>query len=519
MSRNHVPIPKGLSVPPLTRLTRKRLYIPQVDVSLNPFAQERQLTDKVMSIQRKPQMVVDCEVLLAKLDNKPLLPTSVFAPAKDVLTRSRNSLFGTVEGAEYILSQRQSTLKDDSTFADEDGPGIFVPDPNDIFAPPDKTYFPDPFEVATNLVTKPPPMKDTTKPTTFGHRPRSASRHFDPLTMNANRFRKSANHLPQAGLLTASDLHKMLKHGMDVVGMGPSPAEQGKAPLPGSTTTTSSSQSTLKDTNNVTGNVTGTTTVNTTTTTNAATGPLGNNMTGGLSTLDGQSTLGDSIDLMMAPEVTQRTTAMTVMEREAPMGLVQAPQWMGGVYSTGMGKSLFNKTETQLMEKKKRRRKKKKEKKYLNGRPLFSTKIFHPPPQRAFRSQLQEDDFSMRTSKEKLSRFATLSGGNPKMNTCELRQKIDERLKNDSMNRILKRKQEGTCREYSKSGVGSTTPRKRFSHDIAEIEKEVERRMERELRVQQREEEEAEEAEEELEDGGGGEGGERMVGDSQQVPR
>ena len=109
------------------------------------------------------------------------------------------------------------------------------------------------------------------------------------------------------------------------------------------------------------------------------------------------------------------------------------------------------------------------------------------------------------------------------MNTCELRQKIDERLKNDSMNRILKRKQEGTCREYSKSGVGSTTPRKRFSHDIAEIEKEVKRRMERELRLQQREEEEAAEeaaeAEEELEDGGGGEGGERMVGDNQQVPR
>ena len=41
--------------------------------------------------------------------------TSVFAPAKDELTRSRNNLFGTVEGAEYIMSQRASTTEEPAT--------------------------------------------------------------------------------------------------------------------------------------------------------------------------------------------------------------------------------------------------------------------------------------------------------------------------------------------------------------------------------------------------------------------
>ena len=49
--------------------------------------------------------------------------------------------------------------------------------------------------------------------------------------MSANRFGRSAKNLPCAGLLSASDLHRMLKHGQDVVGMGPSPAERGEAPL------------------------------------------------------------------------------------------------------------------------------------------------------------------------------------------------------------------------------------------------------------------------------------------------
>ena len=202
---------------------------------------------------------------------------------------------------------------------------------------------------------------------------------------------------------------------------------------------------------------------------------------------------------MVRPEVTRRTTEMTIMEREAPLGLVQAPGWMGGVYSTGLGKSLFDKTKTFKLELKKKNKKIKKAKRFRNGRPEFSNKIYRPPPQRAFRSQLQEDDFAMMTSKEKLSRFAQYAAGSTKLPTCELRQKIDDELAKDNMQRILKSKRSFT-REYSKGGggVSSTTPRARFSHDITEIEKEIEKRMRRGMY----QEEDEEEVDEEIEDDG-----------------
>jgi len=476
-----ITIPKGLNVPPLTNLTRKRLYIPTVDVSENPFCQDRQISDKVNSITRKPQMVVDLEVALMNKATTSTLPTSVFAPAKDIMVRKRNKLFGTMEGAEYILSQKSHQRTKDGKFDDEDGPGIFVPDPNDVFAPADKTYFPDPFEVASGLTTKPPKLQDTTAPTTFGHRPRSASRHFDPLTMNANRFGRSAKNLPVAGLLSASDLHKMLKHGQDVVGMGPSPADRGEAPLNASVS--SLSPSIGADTGSSM-NVMGASSSSSTMNLNGES-TLGSTLGGGESMLGGGGggggggSGGDSVDLMiMQPSVTQRTTAMTIMEREAPLGLIQAPGWMGGVYSTGLGKSLFDKTQTEKIAislKKKERRKKKK---HRAGRPEFHSKIYRPPPQRAFRSQLQEDDFSLMTSKEKLSRFAKLGAGNTKMNTCELRQKIDLKLSKEAMNRIKAQKSDySSRREYTLKGISSTTPRKRFTHNITEIEKEVARRL------------------------------------------
>ena len=102
------------------------------------------------------------------------------------------------------------------------------------------------------------------------------------------------------------------------------------------------------------------------------------------------------------------------------------------------------------------------------------------------------------TSKEKLSRFAKLGAGNTKMNTCELRQKIDLKLSKEAMNRIKAQKSDySSRREYTLKGISSTTPRKRFTHDITEIEKEVARR----LKIgTMRDEDEQEEEEEETND-------------------
>ena len=120
--------------------------------------------------------VVDVEVALAKKELKSDLPTSVFAPPKEVMSRQRNKLFGTVEGAAYLAKTSAATKAKERSAQgavdgeEDDGPGVFVPDPNDLFAPPDKTYFPDPFEVAAGLSTKMPVLKDVSHPTTFGHR-------------------------------------------------------------------------------------------------------------------------------------------------------------------------------------------------------------------------------------------------------------------------------------------------------------------------------------------------------------
>ena len=544
-----VPIPPGLKVPPLTRLTKKRLFIPTVDVSENPFCQDRQLTDAVAKIQCKPQMVVDVEVALAKRELKSDLPTSVFAPPRDVMARKQNALFGTIEGATYLANTQAEKAAmerrargDDG--ADDDGPGVFVPDPNDLFAPPDKTYFPDPFEVAADLTTKMPALKDVSHPTTFGHRPRSASRHFDPLTMSANRFGRSAKNLPCAGLLSASDLHRMLKHGQDVVGMGPSPAERGEAPLgssvlqssqsshpvggsteevEGSDTLRRQNQSLLEQSSAPGGAVAHTRHI----------GSGGGAVPGGNTTLDGSSTImtvtsgttgtsamdttGDSLassdgnGISVRAEITRRTTGMTIMERTAPPGLVKAPEWMGGVFSVGMGKSLFHKTETEKLASKKEKRLRKLRKKHRAGRPNWHGKVYFPPPQRAFKSALAEDDASLMTSKDKLRKYARLSGGVLPMPTCKARQVEDERQRSDTQARLIRQsKKLDLTREYARNSgsIHSRTPRVKFKHDVEEIMREVERRMENEaLRAEEEEEEEGggEELEDRVDEGSRGE--------------
>ena len=536
-------IPPGLKVPPLTRLTKKRLYIPTVDVSENPFCQDRQLTDAVAKIQCKPQMVVDVEVALAKKELKSDLPTSVFAPAKEVMQRNRNSLFGTAEGAQYMLKTAtekavaERIAKGEDPNGEDDGPGVYVPDPNDLFAPPDKSYFPDPFEVAAGLSTKVPPLKDVSHPTSFGHRPKSASRHFDPLTMNATRFRGSSKNLPCAGLLSASDLHKMLKHGQDAVGMGPSPAERGEAPLPGSvdyvetTNLETQIEGQLQDqqeeqmqlenalssqsATRVDPDVEGGQPSDRAAVTNSTLDPSTQ-----ASSVMFSTSSSDGSGIALNAEVTQRTTGQTILERTAPLGLVRAPDWMGGVFSIGMGKSLFNKTEIEKIAIRKKKKLRKLRKKHRAGRPKWHGKVYRPPPERAFRSALAEDDAALMTSKEKIQKYARLSGGVLSMPTCEARQEQDMRERNDVQSKLVRQSKVAKARrEYTRnsSALHSSTPRIKHKHDIEEIIMEVERRMQVEA-LRQEEEGGGEEEEEDAVVGVGegmieGDGGVHGVGD------
>ena len=207
---------------------------------------------------------------------------------------------------------------------------------------------------------------------------------------------------------------------------------------------------------------------------------------------------------------------MTIMERTAPPGLIKAPVWMGGVFSVGMGKSLFHKTETEKLARKKKKRLRKLQKKHRAGRPSWQGKVYFPPPQRAFKSALAEDDASMMTSKDKLRKFARLSGGVLPMPTCKARQVEDERQRNDTQARLLRQsKQLALTREYARNSgaIHSSTPRTKFKHDVEEIMREVERRMEDEaLRAEEEEEEgEDEEGGGEVIEGGDRGGGEEVV--------
>ena len=528
------PIPRGLKVPPLTRITRKRTFIPSIDLHENPFAQERQLSDMVASANCKPPMVVEAEVRLAKLEKNLInqsLPKSVFAPQREILQRKKNSLFGTHQGMKYLMEEAQKKLLttgavtgvegglvEDRESLDGNGAGTFLPNPDDFFKPPDKSYFPDPFEVATSLETKPPPATETQgKPTTFGHRPRSASRHFDPLTMRANRFSSKSNkRLPTVGLLSSTDLHRMLK-GEDVVGMGPSPAERGEAPLTskkkadhggmevkaladGPSAMASTAQSAIVDGPQLQAGLSMT-----------ASGAVEGRDGGSTGTAAVTSESLGAASTQMAPEITRRTNGRTILEREAPPGLVRAPDWMGGLYSPGLGRSLFRKTKLEKIAEKKARVEKRLKKKHLSGREPWKGNVYRPPPQRAFRSQLMEDSANMTASKDRISKFARLSAGVLPMPTCDARQQEDLRRSNDFSGRVIQTmKRAPAQRKYIGGRRGKThsssTPRLRHKHDIDEIMREVERRVAREQLLRDQEEEDEIWSQDSYEEGDGGDG-------------
>ena len=203
----------------------------------------------------------------------------------------------------------------------------------------------------------------------------------------------------------------------------------------------------------------------------------------------------DGSGTILRAEIAERTTGTTMMERTAPPGLVIAPDWMGGVYSIGMGKSLFHKTETEKLQLKKKRRLRKLKKKHRAGRPKWKGEVYFPPPQRAFRSALAEDDAKLMTSKDKLRKYARLSGGVLPYPTCKARQLEDDRQRYDTEGKLIRQsKKLPLARAYSRNSgvVHSSTPRVKFKHNMEEILQEVERRMEEEaLHAEEEEEEEA----------------------------
>ena len=99
------------------------------------------------------------------------------------------------------------------------------------------------------------------------------------------------------------------------------------------------------------------------------------------------------------------------------------------------------------------------------------------------------------TSKDKLRKYARLSGGVLPYPTCKARQVEDDRQRHDTEGKLIRQsKKLPLARAYSRNSgvVHSSTPRVKFKHNMEEILQEVERRMEEEaLHAEEEEEEEA----------------------------
>ena len=148
---------------------------------------------------------------------------------------------------------------------------------------------------------------------------------------------------------------------------------------------------------------------------------------------------------------------------------IKAPAWLGGVYAVGGGRSLFNGRKEDKGFKIKLEKD--------NDDDKWDNKIYYPPPQRAFKSALLEDDVSSTSTKQKISKYTKLSAGAIITPVCEERQFTDMLEARDIESRIMKSANTNkNQRVYQKNGViSSLTPRKTFSHDINEIQRTVRR--------------------------------------------
>ena len=485
---------KGSSGPPLTLLARKRLHIPKIDLHDNPFCQDRQLADQYAVIHEKPQMVKEVEVAL-RLNRegnteKDPLPASVFAPHPETLERRRNRLYGTAKLAEKVSREMARRNGDDIA----EGSTLMLPGLTEVER---KQYFPDPIEVTSKLRTKPlNPNIGPGRAVSFGHRPSSASRHFDPLTTTASRqdFKRSAAPLPRVGLLSSTDLHRLLKFGDDVVGTGPPPHERGQI-IGGS----------AEDTDE-----------------------------GAPNDLEGQSQeskipqtpMGDTPGAGSIGRGLSQGSFEMRMETNAPHDVAVPPAWMGGTFAIGHGKPLFFQKKSHAQKPQRR----KDTSNIITDRQPFENRVWKPPPQRAFKSDMLADAVAFNTASSLNARFKKISAGIMVTPVCEQRQADDLAETRDLKKRMYKSRPQVT-RHYLKSRIRSSSPRMRFRHDIDEIMKEVEWRINEE-KLAAEEEEKIKDIEGDADvddlhvDGNGSEGNDDFVesdqtgdGDGQQYPQ
>eukprot|EP00948_MAST-09A_sp_MAST-9A-sp1_P003169 g3169.t1 len=269
-----------LPTTPLTKLARRRLKVPTLNLSANPFRQSTQLADQQELLDlnkndierlRKPDRVPRTYLKHSKIHSasprsdfgiytQPLtkrniaraaekmrqsLVVTIRNPTGDVVDRSSihrrgttvrksNSRIGhrlirTTDKLKTVLSETQAIFGD--------GGGSKPPGTTIRYTGTQRTngggrsalnrnkkkkmsksysdFFLQGSKARSNYNDGSLLKGEVRGPVSFGHRPSSASRHFDPLSMTIHRFPVNKRKLPRAGTLSTIDLALLLRGNND----------------------------------------------------------------------------------------------------------------------------------------------------------------------------------------------------------------------------------------------------------------------------------------------------------------
>ena len=490
---------------PMTRIKKKRTRVLRLpDPIDNPFCSDRQIEDIYHEMTAKPKMIQDLDIKPPPMDPLHILPSSVFAPHKDLLQRrwAGQKISDVPDGLSHMIGSAMSH-------------GVEQEDDVEAWQPPGQEEEREeykPPEVEEKFVRRVP--KVDARVITFGHRPSSASRHFDPLTLNTStvQYKKKGKKIPRVGLLSSSDLHKML--GLAAARYRYQKEFEDEEDEASSVIYNSNDN--MNDNNNNSSKLNQS---QSTPALNSNSNNNNNNMSSSNSNMappmqtpkiDGSSQQ-MSLAIGVSTPIVNNNNSINEINNNTSSGMfnsttknlvnpnefeaIKAPAWLGGVYAVGGGRSLFNN------RKEDKGFKIQLEKDNDDGK--WDNKIYYPPPQRAFKSALMEDEVSSTSTKQKISKYTKLSAGAIITPVCEERQFTDMLEARDVESRIMKSANTNkSVRVYQKNGViSSLTPRKTFSHDINEIQRTIKRKYGDNIwDVEDEEGEEEENSDEEEED-------------------
>ena len=161
------------------------------------------------------------------------------------------------------------------------------------------------------------------------------------------------------------------------------------------------------------------------------------------------------------------------METNAPHDVAVPPAWMGGTFAIGHGKPLFFQKKSHAQNRK-------------GGKipPMLSQidsllRIACGSHRHSALSKVTcfADAVAFNTASSLNARFKKISAGIMVTPVCEQRQTDDLAETRDLKKRMYKSRPQVATRHYLKSRIRSSSPRMRFRHDIDEIMKEVEWRI------------------------------------------